>query len=846
MFPIFFSVASKDILFAEQVWGAIPDDWVYLYSKTGEEGTHMWDEISRRELPQSQLFVVFWSKTYITAQGCVREILQAKDLVQRGILRPVILRLDDFPISWKDKLGEITKPVFEALGAMLDYRTSGPNVGVQRAIDLVQRLAEPILESDYPRMPRHDLQATLRRTVQKDRFSYYPATWVSGFNGVGRETLAKDFSRSFAPNGRGVVIEVNEASLPKQTRLRIESEAFGTDRERLKQLNTLAVDDEIKAVVDVIERVFTAGNYVIFRHTRVVEDNVDLPEWLDDVVNALPQATRPKLFIISQLPLLAERRNRCRDSLVAQRVPTVDEHQLTEFCYQLIGYFDKNPGRWGDAEIENIVRTSRGTIGFLVSLVRAASGIEDFDQIDKLMAADGQNMTASITVYVRWAFSQLRDLEDEQRTLLFLNDISPCDIIDLEKVISPKRPILRVLGKLLELGLVERESENLYRLTPLLANRLSRDLIRPTLLVWLRGALVEFLKKPIEIEDYGHEYLRIESRIQASILAETDELPNGIVDFVSAAHWFQAGIRLYHARRREPAYRILKKAYLKRAEFASASRTELIRYFCLSATRNRKYENAKKCIDLLDGAYQTKGMASFLRADLLEYQGDFLGAINEYKHSIELNTGKENRLERTYRPLIRCILSSPRPDFAQAESYAVKWLRLRQSVFSLKALPRVYLRWKYLGPTYQRDVPADIDRRYGDALANLERDPGVGSAHFELKAEEAKFSGDFKGAFEYMNKAIEADPRFELRSERWRLMANSGRAEFVDRVLQELDAARNNHEYRANWVPFLPALAETYAIALKSAGGPLGKLNTFAPQLSNDEIGPIIAKVNRS
>jgi len=846
MFPIFFSVASKDIVFAEQVWEAIPDDWVYLYSKTGEEGTHMWDEISRRELPQSQIFVVFWSKTYIAAQGCVREILQAKDLVQRGILRPVVLRLDDFPISWDAEFGETTRPVFEALAVMLDYRTSGPNVGIQPAIALVQRIAESILESNHPRMPRHDLEETLRRTVQKDRFSYYPATWVSGFNGVGRETLTRDFSRSFTRNGRGVVIEVNEASLPKQTRLRIESEAFGTDVERLKQLNTLAVDDEIKALVDVIERVFAGRNYVIFRHTRVVEENVDLPEWLDDVVNALPQATRPKLFIISQLPLLAERRNRCRNSIVAQRVPTVDEHQLTEFCYQLIGYFDKNPGRWGDAEIESIVRASRGTIGFLVSLVRAASGIEDFDQIDQLMAADSQNMTASITVYVRWAFSQLRDFDDEQKTLLFLNDISPCDIIDLEKAISPKRPLFRVLGKLLELGLIERESENLYRLTPLLANRLSRDLIRPTLLVWLRGALIDFLKEPIEIEDYGHEYLRIESRIQASILAETDELPNGVVDFISAAHWFQAGIRLYHARRREPAYRILKKAYLKRAEFVSASRTELIRYFCLSATRNRKYEDAQKCIVLLEGAYQTKGMASFLRADLLEYQGKFVEAIDEYKRSIELNKGRDNRLERTYRPLIRCILSAPRPDFAEAENYAVKWLRLRQTVFSLKALPRVYLHWKYLGPTYQRHVPADIDRRYSDTLANLESDPGVGSAHFELKAEEAKLSGDFKGALDYMNKAIEADPRFELRSERWRLMAKSGQAEFADLALQELDAARNNHEYRSNWVPFLPVLAETYAIALKSAGRPIGMLNVFVPQLSNDEIGSIISNVNRS
>lgn len=586
MFPIFFSVSSKDIAFAEEVWKRFPDNWVYVYSKTGEEGVHMWDEISRRELPQSQLFVVFWSKNYITGNGCIREILQAKDLAQQGHLRSVVLRLDDFPISWKDELGQDAKPAFQALGTMLDYRTSSPNLTVQQAIDLVQRVAEPILRSDHPRMPRHDLQQTLRGVIQKDRFTYYPATWVSGFNGVGRETLTRDFNRGFAPNGRGVVIEINEASLPKQIRLQIESEAFGANHSHLHQLNASPANSDAKAVAEAIERVFVAGNYVIFRHSRIVEENVDLPEWLDDVVNTLTPATRPKLFIISQLPLLGERRTRCRESLVAQRVPTVDEHQLTEFSYQLIGHFDKNSARWTDAEIERVVRASGGNIGFLVSLVRAASSIEDFDQIDRLIAADSSNMAASITVYVRWAFSQLREFEDEQRALLFLNDISPCDIADLEKAVAPRRPILRVLGKLLDLGLVERESENLYRLTPLLATRLNRDLVRPELVVWLRGALVAFLKKPIELEADGHVYLRIESRIKASIFAETDKLPNSVVDFVSAAHWFQAGIRLYHARRREPAYRILKKAFSKRAEFGAASRTELIRYFCLSATRN--------------------------------------------------------------------------------------------------------------------------------------------------------------------------------------------------------------------------------------------------------------------
>lgn len=165
MFPIFFSVSHKNVLLAEEIWEQLPGDWVYIYSRTGEEGAQILDEISRRELPQSQLVVVFWSRHYARSEGCVREILQAKDLVQQRLLRSLVLRLDDFPIVWEAGLGEATKPVFDALGTMLDYRTSGPNVTVQRATALVQRLAEPILRSDHPRMQRLELQQTLREGI---------------------------------------------------------------------------------------------------------------------------------------------------------------------------------------------------------------------------------------------------------------------------------------------------------------------------------------------------------------------------------------------------------------------------------------------------------------------------------------------------------------------------------------------------------------------------------------------------------------------------------------------------------------------------------------------------------
>lgn len=808
----------------------------------------MWDEISQRELPKSKVFVIFWSEHYFAATGCVREILQARDLVTQGAVRPVVLRLDDTPISWSSDISTEIKPVFDALREMLAYRTSSSRVTEANAIEIVGRAAEPILQSQHPIWPRHDILTTMRRAVQKDRFTTYPAVWVSGFNGVGRETIVREFNRTFVPNGRGVLIDINEATLPREAFLRISSEAFGADINRLTQIASESTEIDANAVAATVQSVFERGDYVIFRHHRIVEENVELPEWLDDVVNALSPATRCKVFIISQLPLLAERRTRCQFSMIAQRVPTVDEHNLEEFCAQLVGYFDQVPTRWTDAEISRVVQASCGALGFLVSLVRSASNLVDLDQIDDLAATGSARIADAISVYIRWAFAELSGQDDEQKALIFLNDVTPCHIEDLQKAIVPKRPIARVLGRLSDLGLVEREIEGVYRLTPLLANRLNRSLIKDDLVRWLEGALRDFASKPIEINAGGgvdeHEFLRLESRIQAGLLTDESNIPSVVRVFVSATHWFQAGIRLYHRRHHEAAYRFLKKAYLQRAEFTNISRVEIIRYFCLSATRNQKYLEAEACIKLLEGVHVTKSMAAFLLADLYEYKHEFVEAVGEYERALKLNTGKDSRLERTYRPLIRCILATSRPDFRKAERHALAYIKLRRTVFSLSSLARVYLNWKYRSGM-DKEPPKDIDGRILNVFKDLESHPGVGSAYYELRAEEAEFRGDFPLAIDCMDQAVAADGRFQLRSERWRLMVRSGDRGIALQVLRELDNARNVDELRSNWSLIVSSLAGSYVRALQITGGPISKVNAFAPELSSDEMGRIIGQSNR-
>ena len=99
----------------------------------------MWDERSERELPRTKIFVIFWSRNHLKTQGCIREIKQAAGLVDSGLLRPLVLRLDDCPISWTEEFPEADKAIFEALSKALDYRNSHPNTSVDHARELVAR-----------------------------------------------------------------------------------------------------------------------------------------------------------------------------------------------------------------------------------------------------------------------------------------------------------------------------------------------------------------------------------------------------------------------------------------------------------------------------------------------------------------------------------------------------------------------------------------------------------------------------------------------------------------------------------------------------------------------------------
>lgn len=845
MHPVFLSVSSTDETFARTIWSQLPSDWAYLYSESGIEGVEMWDEISRRELPISKYLIIFWSKNYVNAQGCIRELRQAVELTQKGTLSSLILRLDEYPITWNDTLPVDVKPVFADLSRLLDVRTSRSNIPVEDAGQLVQRFIEPAMNSAHPMLPRDDVLEPMRTAAKKERFKYYPAMWISGFPGAGRTTLVEQLNRSMTPNGRAILIDINAASLPRQICLKLESLGLGGDIDRLEKVQESEESGSPKGVISRIDRIFEAGNYVIFRHENILQNNVDLPEWFDEIISSLEAANRPKLFIVSQMPLSIDRRKTCFEQLAEQRVSGFANYEVISYTEALLAHFDRQPDRWTPKAVENLIEAAQGNIGLLVTLVQAASSLIDLGEVTELVAHAKNRALQSIAYYVDWAFASLQDDIHCQRLLLFLNDVSPCDPRDLSSLFTDEKiSILNIISKCMKLGFVERDSAGLYRLTPFLSGRLARHLVRSDLVEWRRSVIEKFAKSPIDFDTSENEYIRIESRIQASFWSGKDELPSIIEKFVSASHWFQAGVRLYHARQHAAAHRLLKRAFDTRDSFSRESRTELLRYFGLAAIRTGNASDVGTCISLLNGDRNSREIAAYLEAFSLEIERRYHDAKEKYEEALALNEGKGNRLERIYRPLIKCILLTKHPDFHLAQKYALAWGKVRQTVFTKHALCRIYLLWLHKGASQRVAIPSDLKIHYDNALNDLHEHPGGVGAYHEVLAEAAELKGEVKDAVGELEEAIRIDDRFELRLKRWQMMSRDKDMSTV--ALTELEELKNDPKQAMVRDSHIKGLVEIFVTAMMNSSFSPQRLNKFATPLGSRDIGLIINRVRRT
>lgn len=839
--PIFFSVASQDVTFAERLYDRYARGLIFLYSKSGKNGTWIWEEIEKDELPFTKAFIIFWSRDYIKNVGTIRELHFAGRQLERGLLRDfAIVRCDDSPLFEADALsaGFDDFAPFHALKPFLRHVRADRPPSMEHAEAIVDHVVARVERQITPLQPRAQQQRDLKDAARIDHFSYRPTIWVSGLNGYGRKTLISELMREIDPNAIPAFIDVDETSLPGQVAARLESKIFETPLEAISP-----DDNSIERLIGLVERAAAAARFVVFRQNRIYEESMELPEWLENVFSEAEISRYPKLFLVSQLPADNHLLGRLGEKLAAFRMPAMDPDAAEEFIWKLISAFGGSPAQWTDQHVNSIVAKSGGTPELMIVIVKIAARMTDLSTLAELIGREATQFSDTMAALVGWAFKQLDGLSDEKHALLFMNDVSPVTLTDVQEFLGAEKPASEILAKLASLGLVEQTHDDLYRLSPLLSRRLSTLLTTRDLVDWHREAIGRFIDKPFEVHDGEDGYLRVETRIRAELYAGKSEVSAELRRYVSQAHYFQIGIRLYTARRYRDAFRLLKVAFENRAVFHLQASIEVARFYCLSAIRLHNQDAAiAEGLTFLRSRHQGQSMANFLEGEKLRIETRFDDALPYFSRAQEAAKANKERYreERILRPYLDSILNSRRPNLQKAKELADRSVQLNKTFFSLYMRTRVYLRLWQQSPT-----DAQAEAAYIGVLTELQRQPGAASFYAQARAEEYEVFGDYERAIAWMKEALDASPRFDLRLRLWGTQMRSNDKAELDQVISDIERVCADPASRSETSSFALPIAERYARALKAAGLlKQFKISQLGLPLSQSEVRRAFLKVN--
>ena len=149
----------------------------------------------------------------------------------------------------------------------------------------------------------------------------------------------------------------------------------------------------------------------------------------------------------------------------------------------------------------------------------------------------------------------------------------------------------------------------------------------------------------------------------------------------------------------------------------------------------------------------------------------------------------------------------------------------------------------HAGSSLRNPAPADLPKRYEDALSDLKSHPGGTGAYHEVLAENAELKGALDVAVAELETAIATDGRFEIRLKRWQLMARD--KGMSKNALSELEGLKTDGRQAAFRDVHLKGLVEIFVTAMQNGIHSAQRLNRFAAPLTSREIGAIVSKVKR-
>jgi tetratricopeptide (TPR) repeat protein len=437
----------------------------------------------------------------------------------------------------------------------------------------------------------------------------------------------------------------------------------------------------------------------------------------------------------------------------------------------------------------------------------------------KTFSEDQADVQAAFTVklnnYLDGCLTQIRAIPDAVAALRVLSDLQLVSFGDM-KIMFPNADLHSLLGKLLDLGLLEAPSDSLYRVPRLVVRRLDTRLdvksapssdslvVHDRFKRLLDNRLVAGTKEPL-ID-------RIEARVRAALLTGTSAVDSHVAKFITASYLLQAGIRAYDKQDYEGALRLLRDGVRHRNEFPEINtRCVMLRYFGLAAAREDKTADTQLAVDLLLKEGQSDAWrksrvnpladAEFVRGFVCRLNERWSDACRHYLISLKrMKEDGGSRLGDCHREIAECYLHEHEPNYREARFHALRAYESRDTIMALdivvKALTASFWRDESLSARERDELEVKLNHHL-DKLQELSTSLRMGMWH-QRKAEDLMQSGEFadlEQALAYAKEALAISSRQDFYPLIWKLLIRLQTDAHLNELIRLTTDAIANHRF---------------------------------------------------
>lgn len=798
--PVFFSVGgASDTKFAASVKELLPDAMVYLYTRTGEEGVAFKPEIER-ELQSCRLFVVFWSDDYLKSDAAkielaqVRRMAETTDQAKQVLVVPVKRKGPSIQSKWTNPLNAALRNEFVLGKWRLDRALDGAP-DPKKVAEFVRRKLEDADVFGRILVPRPFILDLVRGSVMNQEFRASEFVFVSGLEGDGRRTVLRQFMKASYANLTERLVSFDSAEGPEDLLLRMLSSAGATAIHRDEVMSGVSAGSStaLKEIRKVVHQARTVKSYYVLAMDRFSgADTVAVPYWVSEVFNHFSFGNSPLIFLVTSSPVT--------DALLTHypnakrvRVPGLDEREMAELVHRLSNE-DTKIIDWTTERRRLVQAISGSSPSLCQTIMLTLRNEQSLDFLETISNREEERFAANMSAVLGHIVQQFKENPNDVLALRVIKRLGLTSKKALDEVMAPlMREGSYNLYRMLEYGLVERLSDDVLRIPPLIERRLGYILGGATDNAELDTLFNTFGKRMlVGTDDYGAVYAT--NKATTGLVSGGEEDPR-LAHYLTTATLFKIGLEQYSNHDYVKAHAILLRAMEKLTQQNSvdlSAQVEIARYFGLAAARVAAKSDVDRACDFLEvrmagspRAKQGKAMASFLRGFEARQRGNYAEAIREFeqaKHQLGSERSAERQRGAVLTELSRAYLRKSPPDYAKAVAAAQQAYEEKGVAHTLSGLIRARLHrtlsTAYSASTiYSAEVLA-IRRLIADLTLictktdrdfNLFREAELEVMLAIRKRRERSVKLDLSKAITFIDQAFKVRPLLRTRSFGWKL-----------------------------------------------------------------------------